>query len=300
MRTRSAVQSSIVLLCVALSAGCTEVVREQGANDTGSGAPFWPDSETPSGDTGGTPSGDTGTTPPGDATGSTDTVTSDTIADAADGTTSDAPSLDVVPPDAEGDATDAATPDTSGLSCQELNDEYDALLLASMVCTVDTDCTLRRPEEASGCGCSKWITADDITSIDALMLAYEDTCGEATCGDTSQCALPGNARCIEGECRNTPKSTTDCGALNTSYKAEVSKAKVCETSDDCRTLQKGDLLCGCQVFINENFDTTTLTAISTKYHVAACTASEECPTCQEPLAGVCSGGKCLTKYVTTP
>lgn len=276
-RPRSAVSLASLALCMA----CTDVVTTGGQDGGGTSSPY------DTGPAGGVP--DTGTKDTGSAgvadVGSADTGASDAASSDADPDTAtelDAP----MGPDSSDDADTLPT-----TACEDLEADYAAALTLAKSCTADADCALRRPTDPAGCTCDAWVvsagTLDDIADDYALASCV-------TCDPPDACPALGNARCIGGQCAASA-TPVNCATLADKYKGEVSKAKACTTSEECRVLVDSLLTCGCPVYVNETYDASLMTSLSNQYHSAQCPPGEGCTACGEPLVGVCTGGKCATK-----
>lgn len=273
-----------IILSPALCVACTEVVQGGSTDSNGSSSPFdtGPGGGTP--DVGG-PAKDTGGS---DATADTGPFDSSVGADTAQDSGQD-PDVET-PPDAQADDTADTGPTTT---CEELEADFAAALTQATGCAADADCDLRHTKDIAGCACDVWITPAGVGPLDDLVEAYAAG-GCVTCEPPTGCPALGNPRCVASVCTASTKPVS-CPALADAYKSEVSKAKPCAGSEDCRLLTESALACGCPVYVNENYDTTKMKSLASQYHTAQCSPGEGCPACGEALVGVCSNGKCTTK-----
>lgn len=289
-----------ILLVVppALLLACTDVIEAPAEGNGGAG--FGNDTGTgggnPGGNSGNLDSGGTGggdTLPTGDTGPEPDVTPSEDTASPGDTTPAGDDADVAATPDAGADPDTGGEPDAGG-ACSELEASYGVALASAKSCTADGDCKQRRPGDPGGCTCDTWVTAAGSGAVDAIAAQYEGA-GCTLCTEPPACPTLANARCIEGVCTVPTKPPLSCDQLATAYKAEINKAKACTGSEQCRVLTEGALVCGCSIYINEDFDTTEAKSLASQFHAAQCPEGDACAACAEPLVGVCSGGKCITK-----
>lgn len=290
----------LLLIPPALLLACTDVIETPVENTGGSGFPT--DTFNGGGNPGGGGDGTDGS-PSGRIIDDTGSVAADVSADASEpGDVAAPPDADSAQPGADTTGPSQDTADAGAVtedvpvasSCSELEASYGVALASAKACTADLDCKLRRPADVAACECDTWVTAAGAGAVDAIAQQF-DTAGCTVCEAAPECAELDNARCIEGVCATSAAPVVDCQVTAGSYKAEISKAKACTDSTQCRLEIEGALVCGCPIFVNDTWDITAAKALAAEFHKGQCSEGEGCAACGEPLVGVCSGGKCITK-----